>query len=54
MKIEIPLLASLLLIGTTLLARVQAQGIEQALVATAIEYTVNGARAAVRLIRFVR
>ncbi len=54
MKIEIPLLASFLLIGTNLLARAQAQGIEQALFATAIEYGVNRARAAVRLLRFAR
>jgi hypothetical protein len=38
MKNEIPLLAALLLIGTSLLGRVTAQGIEQALVSTAIEY----------------
>jgi len=54
MKIEIPLLATLLLIGTTMLVRVQAQGIEQALFATAIEYGVNGARSAVRLLRLSR
>jgi uncharacterized membrane protein (UPF0136 family) len=54
MKIEFPLLASLLFIGTTLLARAQAQGIEQALFATAIEYGVNGVRSAVRLLRFTR
>jgi hypothetical protein len=37
MKIEIPFLAGLLLIGTDLLARVAVQGIEQAIFSTAIE-----------------
>jgi hypothetical protein len=54
MKIEFPLLASLLLIGTTLLVRAQAQGMEQALFAMAIEYGVNGARSAARLLRWSR
>ena len=49
MKIEIPFLASLLLIGTSLMARMQAQGVEQALAATAIEYGMNGIRAVKRL-----
>jgi hypothetical protein len=39
MKIEIPFLASLLLIGAAnLMARMQAQSVEQALAAAAIEY----------------
>jgi hypothetical protein len=50
MKIEFPLMATLLLIGTTLLARTQAQGIEQALFATVIEYGVGGLRSAIRLL----
>ncbi len=54
MKIEFPLLASFLLIGTTLLARVQAQGIEQALLATVIEYCVKGGNTAVRLLHVRR
>ncbi len=54
MKIEFPLLASLILIGMTLLARVQAQGIEQALLTMAIEYSVNGVRSTVRLLPFAR
>jgi hypothetical protein len=37
-KFEIPFLATLLLIGTDLLARAAVQGVEQALIATAIEY----------------
>ena len=42
MKIEIPFLAALVLIGTSLLARVAGQGIEQALLSTVIEYSLNG------------
>ena len=38
MKIEVTFLAALMLIGTTLLARMAAQGVEQALFSTAIEY----------------
>ena len=49
MKIEIPFLASLLLIGTGLMARMQAQGVEQALAAAAIEFGTNGIRAVKRL-----
>jgi hypothetical protein len=41
MKIEIPFLAGLLLIGTDLLARVAVQGIEQAIFSTAIEHALN-------------
>jgi hypothetical protein len=41
MKIEIPFLAGLLLIGTDLLARVAVQGIEQAIFSTAIEHGLN-------------
>ncbi len=52
MKIDIPLLESLMSIGITLLVRAQAQGIEQALLATAVEFSVNGARAAARFLRF--
>ncbi|MGE5819964.1 MAG: hypothetical protein ACM37Z_18210, partial [Deltaproteobacteria bacterium] len=50
MKIEFPFFATLLLIGTTLLARAQAMGMEQALVATAMEYGVNGFRSAIKLL----
>jgi hypothetical protein len=38
MKIDISFLAVFLLIGTDLLARAAVQGVEQALVSTAIEY----------------
>ena len=54
MKIEFPLLATLLLIGTNLLVRAQAQAVEQALFAIAIEYGVNGFRSATRLLRLSR
>ncbi|HYY24673.1 MAG TPA: hypothetical protein VE689_04220 [Candidatus Udaeobacter sp.] len=50
MKIEFPLMATLLLIGTTLFARTQAQGIEQALFATVIEYGAGGVRSVIRLL----
>ena len=42
MKIEIPFLAALVLIGTSLSARVAGQGVEQALFSTVIEYSLNG------------
>jgi len=41
MKIEIPILAALFLMGTELMARAALQGMEQALVSTAIEWSVN-------------
>ena len=50
MKIEISFLASLFLIGSTLLARVAVRGIEQALFATAAEYGANGLRARKKLL----
>jgi hypothetical protein len=50
MKIEFPLMATLLLIGTTLLARAQAQGIEQALLATVMEYGAGGVSSVMRLL----
>ena len=49
MKIEIPLLAGMLIIGTDLLARVAVQGVEQALAAAVIEYGMNSIRAVKRL-----
>jgi len=42
MKIEIPFLASLFLVVTTLVTRAIIQGIGQALFATAIEYSAGG------------
>ncbi|MGE5305135.1 MAG: hypothetical protein ACM3TN_17635 [Alphaproteobacteria bacterium] len=50
MKIEFSLISTLMLIGTTVLQRAQAQGIEQALFATALEYGVNGVRSAIKLL----
>jgi hypothetical protein len=50
MKIEMSLASTLLLIGTTLLARAQTQGFEQALLATAMEFGVNGLRSAVKFL----
>jgi hypothetical protein len=44
MKIEVTFFAALMLIGTTLLARMAAQGVEQALFSTAIEYWLYGRR----------
>jgi hypothetical protein len=41
-KIEIPFLAGLVVIGTSLSARVAGQGVEQALFSTVIEYSLNG------------
>jgi hypothetical protein len=41
-------LAALLLTGTALWARIAAQGVEQALLSTAIEWSLNGIRAWVR------
>jgi hypothetical protein len=49
MKIEIPFLAALVLIGTSLLVRMAAQGVEQALFWTAIEYGLNGIKRGIRL-----
>ena len=44
MKIEIPFLAALVLIGTSLLARMAAEGVEQALLSTVIEYGLKATR----------
>jgi hypothetical protein len=49
MNIEILFLASLALIGTTLLARVAVRGLEQARFATAPEYRPNGIRVGKKL-----
>lgn len=46
MKIVIPIFAALFLMGTELMARAALQGIEQALVSTAIEWSVNKFNAA--------
>lgn len=41
MKIVVPILAGLLVLGAELMARVAVQGFEQALVATALEWSVS-------------
>jgi hypothetical protein len=48
MKIEISFLAAALFVGTDLLARIAVQGIEQALLSTAVEWSINHIRAARR------
>ena len=50
MKIEIPFLAALFLIGTSLLARGAVQWIEQALLATVAEYGANVIKARRKLL----
>jgi len=47
-KVEISFLATLLFIGTDLLARAAVQGVEQALIATAIEYGRSAIRRGLR------
>jgi hypothetical protein len=47
-KVEISFLATLLLIGTDLLARAAVQGVEQALLATVIEYGMGGMRSGLK------
>ena len=51
MKIEIPIMAALLLLGTELMTRVGIQGFEQALVSTVIEWSVGGFKAAREIFR---
>jgi hypothetical protein len=46
MKIEFSVLAALLLVGNELTARVAVQGIEQALLSTALEWSMKRLRAA--------
>ena len=41
MKIVIPILAALFVVGTELMARAALQGMEQALVSTVVEWSVN-------------
>lgn len=50
MKIEVPFLAALVLIGASLFARMAAQGVEQALLSAAVEYGLDGVRAVKRLL----
>jgi hypothetical protein len=49
-KIGIPFLAGLLLIGTDLLTRVTVQGLEQALFSTVVEYGWKAMKTGVKLL----
>ena len=51
MKIEISWLAPLVLIGRSLLPRIAMQGVERAVLSTAIEYGLGGLTAAKRRFR---
>jgi len=51
MKIEISILAALFITGNQLMARAAAQGIEQALVSTVVEWSVNKFNVARKMIR---
>jgi biopolymer transport protein ExbB/TolQ len=53
-KLEISSLTTLLLTGTTLWARIAIQGVELALLSTAIEACLKGIRAAKSLLRQYR
>lgn len=46
MKLEIPLLAGLVFLGSQLLMRAQIQGFEAALLSSGVEYGLRGWRAA--------
>ena len=45
MKIEVPFIAALLILGADLLARVSVQGVEQALFSAALEWSMKRIRA---------
>jgi hypothetical protein len=51
MKVEISILAGLLLLGTELMARASVQGVEQAIVSTVIEWTISRMKAARNVLR---
>jgi hypothetical protein len=51
MKIEISILAGLLILGTELMARASVQGVEQAIVSTVIEWTMSRVKAAGNVLR---
>lgn len=51
MKIEIPILAALLLLGSELMARAAVQGVEQALVSTVIEWSMSRVKSAGKILR---
>ena len=51
MKLEVPLLAGLVFLGTQLLARAQIQGFEVALLSSGVEYGLRGLRTAAKQLR---
>jgi len=51
MKIEIPTLAPLFLMSSELMARAPLQGMEQALVSTVVDWSVNKFNVARKMIR---
>lgn len=51
MKIEISILAGLLLLETELIARASVQGVEQTIVSMVIEWTINRMKAAGNVLR---
>jgi hypothetical protein len=50
MKIEIPILAALLLLGSELMARAAVQGVEQALVSTVVEWSMSRVKSARKIL----
>jgi hypothetical protein len=52
MKMEISILAAFFLFGTELMARASIQGLEQVIVSTVIEWTVNRMKAAGNVLRW--
>jgi hypothetical protein len=52
MKFECSLLAALFLVATNLLARIAVQGMEPALLATAVEYGMRGIKVVKGVLRF--
>ncbi|HEX9787605.1 MAG TPA: hypothetical protein VGB09_06240 [Candidatus Binatia bacterium] len=46
MKLEVPMLAGLIFLGTQLLARAQIQGFEGALLSSGVQYGLRGLRTA--------
>jgi hypothetical protein len=51
MKLDVPMLAGLIFLGTQLLARAQIQGFEGALLSSGVEYGLRGLRAASKQLR---
>ena len=51
LKIEIPILAALFLLGHELMARAAVQGVEQALVSTVIEWSMSRVKSTGKILR---